>query len=89
METRLPANTPLSVLLRRPAAVVFEDSSLRQAADHMVREDVGRLPVVSREQPDVVIGILTRSDLLAAQSRRLEEGQKRRHIQLRRVSPSR
>jgi len=53
----------------------------------MVRENVGRLPVVSRENPDVVQGILTRSDLLAVQSRRLEEvSHKRRHIQLRRVA---
>ena len=60
-------------LLRRPAAVAFEDSTLREAADHMVREGVGRLPVVSREEPGRVIGMLTRSDLLSAHKRRLEE----------------
>ena len=60
-------------LLRRPLAVVFEDSSLREAADHMVREGVGRLPVVSRAAPRRPIGILTRSDLLSAHERRLEE----------------
>jgi CBS domain-containing protein len=60
-------------LLHRPLAVVFEDSSLREAADHMVREGVGRLPVVSRDQPRKPVGILTRSDLLAAHRRRLEE----------------
>lgn len=86
-ESALPANTPLAVLLHRSPAVVFEDSTLRQAADHMVRENVGRLPVVTRENPDMVQGILTRSDLLAVQSRRLEEvSHKRRHIQLRRVA---
>jgi chloride channel protein, CIC family len=60
-------------LIRRPPAVVYEDSTLREAADHMVREDVGRLPVVRREEPWKVVGILTRSDLLAAHRRRLEE----------------
>jgi CIC family chloride channel protein len=60
-------------LIRRPPAVVFEDSTLREAADHMVREGVGRLPVVKREEPWKVVGILTRSDLLAAHQKRLEE----------------
>ncbi len=59
--------------IRRPPAVVFEDSTLREAADHMVREEVGRLPVVRREEPWKVVGILTRSDLLAAHRRRIEE----------------
>src|SRR5438067_7635057 len=60
-------------LVRRPASIVFEDSTLREAADHMVREGVGRLPVVSRDDPSRVIGMLTRSDLLSAHKRRLEE----------------
>jgi CBS domain-containing protein len=60
-------------LIRKPPAVVFEDSTLREAADHMVREDVGRLPVVRREEPWKVVGILTRSDLLSAHRRRLDE----------------
>ncbi|WNG61537.1 chloride channel protein [Archangium gephyra] len=60
-------------LIRKPPAVVFEDSTLREAADHMVREDVGRLPVVKRGEPWKVVGILTRSDLLAAHRRRLED----------------
>ena len=59
-------------LVKRPPAVVFEDSSLREATDHMVREGVGRLPVVARDDPGKVVAILTRSDLLAAQARRLD-----------------
>jgi H+/Cl- antiporter ClcA/CBS domain-containing protein len=60
-------------LIQRPPAVVFEDSSLREAADHMVRERVGRLPVVTHDDPQNVGGIITRSDILAAHTRRLEE----------------
>jgi CBS domain len=52
--------------------VVFEDSSLREASDHMAREGVGRLPVVSRKDPTRVVAILTRSHLVAAHSRRLD-----------------
>jgi CBS-domain-containing membrane protein len=36
-----------------------------------VRERVGRLPVVDREHPRKVIGIISRSDILAAHEPRL------------------
>jgi H+/Cl- antiporter ClcA/predicted transcriptional regulator len=58
-------------LVRRPAVVIYDDSSAREAADHMVHERVGRLPVVSRRDPRRVIGIVSRSDLLEAHERRL------------------
>jgi CIC family chloride channel protein len=59
-------------VVKRPPAVVFDDSSLREAADHMVEERVGRLPVVSRKNPNGVVGILTRSDVIGAHARRLD-----------------
>ena len=58
-------------LVKRPAVVIYDDSSAREAADHMVHERVGRLPVVSRANPRRVIGIVSRSDLLEAHERRL------------------
>jgi CBS domain-containing protein len=58
-------------LVRRPPARVFEDCSLREVADHMVREEVGRLPVVSRTDPSRIVGIVSRSDLITAHARRL------------------
>jgi H+/Cl- antiporter ClcA/CBS domain-containing protein len=65
--------TSVGALVTRPPSVVFADSTLREAADHMVRENVGRLPVVERSKPDQLVGFLTRSDLLAAHGRRLAE----------------
>ncbi len=59
-------------LIKRPPVVVFADASGREAADHMVREGVGRLPVVGREDPSRVLGLLTRTDLLSADENRLE-----------------
>jgi H+/Cl- antiporter ClcA/predicted transcriptional regulator len=59
-------------LVKRPAVVIYDDSSAREAADHMVHERVGRLPVVSRANPRQVIGIVSRSDLLEAHERRLQ-----------------
>jgi len=64
-------DTQLAALIRRPPVVVFSDSSLRDAADQMTRAGVGRVPVVAREAPRKVLGILTRSDLLNAHGQRL------------------
>jgi signal-transduction protein with cAMP-binding, CBS, and nucleotidyltransferase domain len=73
LEPGRPGTARVRELLHRPLAVVFEDTSLREAADHMLQEEVGRLPVVTRAEPRKAIGILTRSDLLAAHRRRLDE----------------
>jgi H+/Cl- antiporter ClcA len=57
----------------RPPIVVYDDCSLREAADHMTHHDVGRLPVVTRAVPHRLVGMLTRSDLLRAHRPRLAE----------------
>jgi H+/Cl- antiporter ClcA len=86
LDPEIPGSRRLRELIHRPPAVAFEDNSLREAADHMVREKVGRLPVVCREDPDRVVGILTRGDLLSAHERRLREAtHRRRHIRVRRT----
>jgi len=72
-EAREARETRVAELLTRAPAVVFGDNSLREAADLMVSFGVGRLPVVARATPKIVIGMLTRSDLLAAHARRLNE----------------
>jgi H+/Cl- antiporter ClcA len=64
---------PLADLVVRPPMVVKEDHSLREAADHMVAEQVGRLIVVSKDAPHRMVGIITRGDLLSAHKRRLQE----------------
>ncbi len=75
------AGLTLEKLLRRPPVVVYEDCSLREAADHMVRHDVGRLPVMSRGKAGAsagrLVGIITRSDLLKAHRRRIKDSQER------------
>jgi CBS domain-containing protein len=59
-------------LIHRPPAVAYADSSLREAADHMVVERVGRLPVVTRKEPRRVVGILSRGDLVGVHVRRID-----------------
>jgi CBS domain-containing protein len=58
-------------LIRRAPVVIFNDSSAREAADQMARAGVGRLPVVERENPSTVLGIVTRSDLIMVHRDRL------------------
>jgi CIC family chloride channel protein len=68
----------IASLVQRAPVVVFADSTLRDAADQMSRTGVGRLPVVERARPYVVIGMLSRSDLIAAHAGRLEAGKRKR-----------
>ncbi|MEI7035662.1 chloride channel protein [Fulvimonas yonginensis] len=73
----------LGDLVTRAPIVVKEDHSLREAADHMVAEQVGRLVVVSREAPHTMVGIITRGDLLSAHARRLHEAREaKRHLRI-------
>jgi len=77
LESEHPDERTIGELVRRPPVIVYEDSSLREAADHMVQEGVGRLIVVTRKAPDRLAGILTRSDLLGAHETRLAESHRR------------
>jgi len=66
-------NSEIASLINRAPAVVYADNTLREAADLMVQERVGRLPVVLRGNPLRVVAILTRSDILHAHDSRLSE----------------
>ncbi|PPU65809.1 chloride channel protein [Xanthomonas codiaei] len=71
LDLRLGDDVPLAALLQRAPVVIGEEHSLREAADHMSDAGVGRLVVVDGPQTLRVIGIITRSDLLAAHGGRL------------------
>ena len=58
-------------MIARPPVVAFEDNTLRDAADLMVAEGVGRLPILEREAPYRLVGIISRSDLLSAHAPRI------------------
>jgi chloride channel protein, CIC family len=53
--------------------VTYPDESLHDAIAKMLKRDVGRLPVVAREDPGRVVGYLGRTELLAARWRHHEE----------------
>jgi len=69
----VPDHVTLGDLELKPPVVIFDDASLRDAADLMATEHIGRLPVVSRKQPSIVRGIITRSDLIEAHGPRLKD----------------
>ncbi len=87
LDPRVGGGRELREILCRPPKFVYDDSTARQAANHMVNHDIGRLPVVDRAQPPRLVGIVTRSDILSAYRRRIEENEAQRpEIRVRRIS---
>jgi CIC family chloride channel protein len=66
------SSEPLRALVRRKPVVITDDGNLREAVGRMARAGVGRLPVVDRASGRLC-GILSRSDVLKAEVRRLDE----------------
>ena len=60
-------------IMHRHVVVAYPDESLRVVADRMTLRRLGILPVVERERPDRLCGIIKQSDLLLARERNLEE----------------
>jgi CIC family chloride channel protein len=73
MDLTASPDLALREIIKRPPVVIFPDQTLRQAADIMLEEGIGRLPIVNRETPRRVTGIVSRSDLIMAHSQRLTE----------------
>ena len=53
--------------------VTYPDETLHDAISKLLRHDIGRLPVVSREEPKRVVGYLGRAGILAARRRSHQE----------------
>jgi H+/Cl- antiporter ClcA len=53
--------------------VSYPDELLNDAVAKMLRHDIGRLPVVKRDEPGRVVGYLGRADILGARKRHHEE----------------
>jgi chloride channel protein, CIC family len=64
-------------LVAREPITAFPWESCRTAAERMAQNGVGRLPIVSPDDPQRVIGIVTRSDLLKPRARLAEEEMRR------------
>jgi H+/Cl- antiporter ClcA/predicted transcriptional regulator len=60
-------------IMRRDLIVAYPEESCRTAAERMAQFDVGRLPVVSAAEPEKLIGVVTRSDLLKPRERHVKD----------------
>jgi chloride channel protein, CIC family len=63
----------------RAVITCFPDERVFDALARMLRNDIGRLPVVSREDPSHAIGYFGRASVMAAWSRHLDEERLREH----------
>jgi len=70
-----PLNAELTVLDAgsRNLVVAYPDETMREAVAKMHRNNIGRLPVVSRADPHRLLGYLGRSGVMAARMRTVEE----------------
>ena len=72
-DPKISDNKKVADVLQSLPRFIYDDCTVRQAADHMVHHDIGRLPVVRRNGALEVIGIVTRSDILSVYRRRVAE----------------
>src|ERR1700723_2782913 len=63
----------------RDLVVAYADESAFDALFRMLQNDIGRLPVVSRENPQEMVGYLNRSSILSAWTRQMEDERVREH----------
>jgi CBS domain-containing protein len=78
--------TTIRDLLRGDPIVAHPDETLRAAADRMALRGVGVLPVVERDNPARLCGVVSQLNLLRARERLLQEERHReRVIRVRRV----
>jgi chloride channel protein, CIC family len=84
-----PAHRTVGELARPARAVVFTDHTLREVANILARHNVTRAPVVHRDQPHRLVGLITLDQLLHARRRDLHEEHHRERILLtgRRIAP--
>ena len=77
------ASSVLDAGVRR-LVVAYPDEVVRTAVDRMLANDIGRLPVVAREDPTRLLGYLGRAGVLRARRRLLEE----EHVRERGMAPA-
>jgi CBS domain-containing protein len=75
-------------LVHRPPITAYPWESCRTAAERMSALHVGRLVVMSPDDPDKMVGIVTRSDLLKSRARTVDEERKRERFLGTRLVPT-
>ncbi|MEO8511505.1 MAG: chloride channel protein [Chloroflexota bacterium] len=84
------AESLLTQLLHRDPVVAYADETLRIVAERMAASGLTRFPVVERDAPDRIVGIVALRHLLTARAHAVEEEQQReRTLRLRFLLPRR
>jgi H+/Cl- antiporter ClcA/CBS domain-containing protein len=69
--------------------VAFADEQLNDAIGRMLKNNIGRLPVVSRDNPKRVVGYIGRSNVMAARLGRIEDEEVRERSDFGKLLPIR
>jgi H+/Cl- antiporter ClcA/CBS domain-containing protein len=75
----VPDGVPVGEIVKRPVVTIPPTATLHEAIARLLKHDIGRMPVVSPENPRRVIGYLGRADILAARTRLHDEEETREH----------
>lgn len=81
------SGTPVIDVAARDLLTTYPDEPVRTALERMLRADVGRLPVVSRDDPSRIVGYLARGSIIEAYRKRLDEEAEVEAGWLKRVQP--
>jgi chloride channel protein, CIC family len=76
---RIPLESQEKMLVRdvatRVPITIYPNQSAKSAMDIMYENDIGRLPVVRKESPRRLIGIITRTDVIRAYEREMKKSE--------------
>ncbi|MCC7022679.1 MAG: chloride channel protein, partial [Thermomicrobiales bacterium] len=70
----------LADIAKRHPIVAYPDEPLRVVIERMAETGLTRLPVVARDHPDHLVGLISLSDFLRARQRNLEEERTRERV---------
>src|SRR5205823_13575722 len=73
-------NYQLAELVHHNPVVAYPDEPLRTVVYRMAGTSFTRLPVVERDNPQKLIGMISLNDLLKARARNLEEERRRERV---------
>jgi CBS domain-containing protein len=76
LDLEVSASSRIRDVVRRAPKFVYEDSSVRQAADHMANHDIGRLPVMTHHRPPKLLAMITRSDIVSCFRRSADDNRR-------------
>src|SRR5262249_1004470 len=88
-EQHVPNDQILAQLVKPNPVTCYQDEPLRIVVYRMAETNLTRFPVVERDHPEKLVGMVSLTDLLKARARNLQEERRReRVLRLRTLFPS-